>query len=172
MIMSGHRLGLFVLAVTMLFAAGASAQQKHVWLRTCVDNKKPTTCRIGQQLFLSKKIDGKQKNLGLVLGLSILYSEDPKTKKRALYMTFRMPLGVDLRPGAVMRIDKGPEIRLTYLQCTNSGCDASLPLDGKILKALKSGNTINIGFRPWGQTKVTAIPASLKGFTKAFRGLK
>ncbi len=172
MIMSGHRSGLFVLAVAMLFASGASAQEKHVWLRSCVDNKKPTTCRIGQQLFLSKKIEGKQKNMGLVLGLTVLYLKNSKTGKRSPYISIRMPLGVDLRPGAIMRIDKGPETRLVYLQCTNAGCDASLPIDSKNLKALKAGNTLNVGFRPWGRTRVTVVKASLKGFTKAFRGLK
>ncbi len=83
-----------------------------------------------------------------------------------------MPLGVDLRPGAVLSIDKGQETKLVYLQCTNAGCDASLRLNPQMVRTLKAGNVINVGFRGWGQTKVTVVKASLKGFSRAFGRLR
>ena len=38
------------------------------------------------------------------------------------YLTVPLPLGVDLRPGAVIKVDKEPEIALEYLKCTGNGC--------------------------------------------------
>ena len=83
-----------------------------------------------------------------------------------------MPLGVDLRPGAVIQIDKNKEINLPYLRCTNAGCDGSLVLNKKMLRSVLAGNDFNVGFRAWGSNKIQLVKASLSGFTKAFRRLK
>ena len=110
--------------------------------------------------------------MGKILGLAVIYVLAPKSKKREPYLSIQMPLGVDLRRGAVLRVDKGKEIPVQYLRCTNSGCDASLKLDSEILKALKAGNGLLVGFLPWGTNKTTVVNASLKGFTKAFKAIK
>ena len=161
-----------ILTAGLMFPLDLAAQEESAWKLICADGLKPETCRITQMLFLSKKIRGKQRAVGKILGLAVIYGLAPKSKKREPYLSIQMPLGVDLRRGAVLRVDKGKEIPVQYLRCTNSGCDASLKLDSKFLKALKAGNGLLVGFLPWGANKITAVNASLKGFTKAFKAIK
>ena len=163
---------MFPLDLAAQVSVDSAAQKKSSWKLICADGLKPETCRITQTLFLSKKIQGKQRTVGKILGLTVIYVLAPKSKKREPYLSIQMPLGVDLRRGAVLRVDKGKEIPVQYLRCTNNGCDASLKLDSEILKALKAGNGLLVGFLPWGANKTTAVNASLKGFTKAFKAIK
>ena len=155
-----------------LAAQVSAAQEDITWKLICADGFKPETCKITQTLFLSKKIQGKQRTVGKILGLMVIYMPAPKSKIREPYLSIQMPLGVDLRRGAVLRVDEGKETPVQYLRCTNSGCDASLKLDSKFLKALKAGNGLLVGFLPWGGDKTTVVNASLKGFTKAFEFLR
>lgn len=165
-------LSLCVFVACLLAVSSVQAQAKPAWEKICVDAKKPNTCRISQVLFLTKMVEGKQQTLGRILGLTIFYADDVKAKKRNPYISIQMPLGVDLRPGAVLRVDEGQEIRLPYLQCTGAGCDASLPLDSKLLKSFEAGKSIRVGFRAWGAEDVNVVEASLIGFTQAFNGIK
>ncbi len=161
-----------ILTAGMLFSSPLVAQEVSDWKKTCVDANKAETCRISQVRIYNKEVDGKQQPVGKILGLTVLYATDAKTSVRAPYMSIQMPLGVDLRGGAVFRVDAGKEISVPYLQCTNAGCDASYPLDSVLIKQMKAGKTLTVGFRAWGNVKVTAVNASLKGFTKAFGALK
>jgi len=163
---------MFPLDLAAQVSVDLTAQKKSSWRLICADGLKPETCKIIQTLFLSKKIQGKQRAVGRILGLTVIYLPAPKSKKREPYLSIQMPLGVDLRRGAVLRVDKGKEIPVQYLRCTNSGCDASLKLDSEILKALKAGNGLLVGFIAWGGNKTTAVNASLKGFAKAFETLR
>ena len=163
---------MFTLDLAAQVSVDLAAQKKSSWKLICADGLKPETCLITQTRFLSKKIQGKQRTGGKILGLAVIYAPAPKSKKREPYMSIQMPLGVDLRRGAVLRVDKGKEIPVQYLRCTKSGCDASLKLDSEILKALKAGNGLLVGFLPWGGNKTTAVNASLKGFAKAFETLR
>ena len=79
---------------------------------------------------------------------------------------------MDLRPGAVLRVDEGEEIAVPYLQCTQAGCDASIKLEAKLLWAMKQGEQFLVGFRAWGSDQTNVVNASLIGFTKAFQGLQ
>ena len=162
----------FTLDLAAQVSVDSAAQENSSWKLICADGLKPKTCRITPMLFLSKKIQGKQQTVGKILGLAVIYGLAPKSKKREPYLSIQMPLGVDLRRGAGLRVDKGKEISVQYLRCSKSGCDASLKLDSEILKALKAGNGLLVGFLPWGTNKTTVINASLKGFTKAFKAIK
>ena len=162
----------FTLDLAAQVSVDLAAQKKSSWKLICADGLKPETCRITQTLFYSKKIKGKQKTLGKILGLTVIYVPDLKSKIREPYLSIQMPLGVDLRRGAVLRVDKGKEIPVQYLRCTNNGCDASLKLDSRFIKTLKAGNGLLVGFIPWGGNKTTAVNASLKGFAKAFETLR
>ena len=162
----------FTLDLAAQVSVDLAAQKTSPWKLICADGLKPETCRITQTLFLSKKIQGKQRAVGRILGLTVIYVPAPKSKIREPYLSIQMPLGVDLRRGAVLRVDKGKEIPVRYLRCTKSGCDASLKLDSRFIKALKAGNGLLVGFLPWGGNKTTAVKASLKGFSKAFNVLK
>tara|TARA_B100000676_G_C17730123_1_gene655920 strand:+ start:97 stop:618 length:522 start_codon:yes stop_codon:yes gene_type:complete len=148
------------------------AASEEPWKVICDNPKQMKTCLIRQQLFLRKNIDGKEKMVGRVLSLTVIYGAQPPKKVRTPYLSVQMPLGLDLRPGAVMRIDSGKEYRLEFLQCTTNGCDASIILDQNLIRALKMGNQLQVGFRPWGTDKTNVVPASLSGFTKAFGRIK
>ncbi|WP_417788901.1 invasion associated locus B family protein [Terasakiella pusilla] len=163
----------FLLGLCVLFASQARAQEVSAWKKDCVKSADSQSCRISQQLFLSQKSkSGQQETVGRVLGLTVLYVEDQKSKKRTPYMSVSMPLGVDLRPGAVLKIDKGQDISIEYLRCTQSGCDASIELTKGLLNSLKAGSDLFVGFRPWGSEKVAVLKATLSGFSKAFNSIK
>ena len=150
----------------------ANAQQGPVWKTVCADVENVKTCRISLGVHLQKKgEDGKQRVAGRVLALNVLYLENSETKERSPHLSVSVPLGVDIRPGAVLRIDQGKSIPIGYLRCTQSGCDASIKLDDKLLGALKAGSDLFVGFRPWGSTETSALKVSLTGFTKAFNSL-
>ncbi|WP_135081910.1 invasion associated locus B family protein [Terasakiella sp. SH-1] len=162
-----------VFAFLAFFLTAESYAQAKSWKKVCSDVKKAETCRLTQQLFLSQKNkQGKPQTVGRVLALTVIYAQHHKTKKREPYLSIQMPLGVDLRPGAVLKVDKGADMAVKYLRCTNAGCDASLKLDGKRLKAFKAGNHLFVGFRPWGSTKTTVLKASLAGFSKGIASIK
>ena len=163
---------MFPLDLAAQVSVDLAAQKKSSWKLICADGLKPETCRITQTHYLSKKIQGKQRTVGKILGLTVIYMPAPKSKIREPYLSIQMPLGVDLRRGAVLKVDKGKGIPLQYLRCTKSGCDASLKLDSRFIKTLKAGNGLLVGFLPWGGNKIAAVNASLKGFTKAFKTLR
>ena len=166
-------LAVFLVPQAGVKIAGAQTAGGPPWEKSCADPKNQESCRITQNLFLSQKdAEGKQQTVGKILGLTVIYATDQDTKKRTPYLSIQMPLGVDLRPGAVVRVDEGEERPLPFLQCTTAGCDASLRLDPPILDSLKAGQKFLVGFRPWGQTQTTVVEASLTGFTKAFSSLK
>lgn len=149
-----------------------SAQNAEPWKRVCQDDAKIESCRIVQQLFLNKNVDGKKQTVGRVLSLAVLYLQVPQTGQRQPFMSIIMPLGVDLRAGAKIKVDKGEEISLRFLQCTKAGCAASIGLDAKLLDAMKAGNLLRVAFRPWGSKETAVLEASLAGFTKGINSLK
>lgn len=161
----------FALAV-MSYSPAAFAQNAEPWKRICQDETKKESCRIEQQLYLNKNVDGKKQTVGRVLSLAVLYLAVPQATQRQPYMSILMPLGVDLRVGSKIKVDKGQEISLRFLQCTKAGCAASVALDEKLLAAMKAGNVLRVAFRPWGSKETAVLNASLKGFTKALGSLK
>ncbi|MFT6558756.1 invasion associated locus B family protein [Sneathiella sp.] len=162
-----------LLGLSIAWATSASAQSGNVWKTVCADAQKAETCRISQQIFLTKQLkSGEKKVAGRVLGLDVMYATDTKKQTRGPYLSISMPLGVDLRPGAVLKIDDGQDISVKYLRCTTAGCDASLPLTPAVLQSMKQGNSLFVGFRAWGNDKVTVLKASLQGFTKSFNNIK
>ena len=142
------------------------------WERVCIDMDDPTTCRIVQNLFLNKTVDGKSQTVGRILQVNVLYATEADTGNRTAHLSMNLPLGVDLRPGAVIRIDEDDEIPLPYLQCLADGCAISTVIDEELLQKMKLGNQLFVGFRPWGTTEITIVPASLIGFSRAFTSIK
>ena len=148
------------------------AEEAEPWRKVCEDENDSATCRMVQELFLRQEVDGEQKTLGRVLGASVIYASETEGGERAPYLSMKLPLGVDLRSGAALRVDKNEEISLQFLRCTNQGCDVSLKLSGDFVNSLKAGNTLYVGFRPWGEQDTSVLNVSLIGFTKIFGELK
>ncbi len=159
-------------AVFLIGSSVVEAASQPVWQKVCVDRSNPKSCRITQQLFLKKNVNGEEKIVGKILKLSVVYVLNKKTEKREPHLILQMPLGIDLRVGAALKIDKGKEIPLQFLQCTKAGCDTSLKLDNQLLQSLKAGIDLNVGFKAWGSNQTTVIKASLKGFTRSFSALR
>ena len=151
----------------------AIAKSEGVWKRVCGDEGNIESCRISQQIFLSQKDkEGNDRVAGRVLGLSVLYVQEGEVGKKQPFLAMQMPLGVDLRPGAVFKIDDGPEVKVNYLQCTNAGCDASLPIDSNMMLSMRGGKQMSVGFRPWGSERAMVLNASLSGFDKALKSIR
>tara|TARA_Y100001934_G_C12001229_1_gene607781 strand:- start:99 stop:578 length:480 start_codon:yes stop_codon:yes gene_type:complete len=149
------------------------AKNVGVWEKVCGDQANPKTCRIRQDLFLQKKNnEGKLVTLGRVLRLNVVYSNVDNGTKRIPFLSIQVPMGVDLRAGTVFQIDNAKQINLPYLRCTTYGCDASVKLSRDILRNMKAGNQIKVGFKKWGDKNASVISATLKGFTAALAGIK
>ena len=161
-----------LLALSMA-AVSAGAQSANVWERVCENGNDAQSCRITQELFVTRTAaDGTEQVAGRILGLHVLYAVEEPTGQWLPYLSVQMPMGVDLRPGAVLKVDQGADIPIQYLRCTEAGCDASIQLQPPLLQALKAGNELFVGFRAWGSEETTVLSASLIGFSSAYAGLQ
>jgi len=148
-----------------------SADNNKRWDVICQDDGNPSTCRMEQNLYVSKELEGGQKKAGKVLGVTILYITNQKTGEREPHMNLMLPLGVDLRAGVVFRVDQKKETQLRYLTCTQRGCETALPVGDKLLESMLDGREMQVGFRGWGSQQTSVVKVSLIGFTRAFSTL-
>ncbi len=162
---------IFAFLTLVGFAGGVSAQETPQWKVICQDDSNPQTCRMSQNHYIQRTTKDGKKVAGKILGVTIIYLADKKTGQRHPHMSIQVPLGVDLRPGLIYRIDNGSQINLPFLRCTKSGCDAALQVSEELLEAMLGGTDMQIGFRGWGAQQVTVVKVTLIGFTKAFSSL-
>ncbi len=129
----------------------------------------PQKCRLTQNVLVK---DNKG-HVSKILSLMVQYVEDARTRKRGPFLSVRFPLGVDLRSGAIIKIDGFKQHQLTFLQCVQQGCDAGLRVKGKVLDDFLQGRDVmKVGFRPWNSKKTVVVKTSLKGFLGQFKKLK
>ncbi|WP_339776468.1 invasion associated locus B family protein [uncultured Thalassospira sp.] len=152
-------------------AMAQDANNGPLWKKEC-DDKNPGRCQIGQQVFLQKDVEGKKQTVGRILAVTVQKAVNPKTKAEVAILTMQLPLGVDLRPGIVIKVDQGPEMKVIYGKCTNAGCDAALVMSDELLASMKAGAELLVGFRAWGNEQTQVIKASLTGFTAALGSIK
>jgi invasion protein IalB len=82
---------------------------------------------------------------------------------------FLLPVGLLLRPGFRLVIDKGEPIEGHFAICFPNGCFAEAELNNATLGALKKGTTANVIVRNQGNIEVTfSLP--MKDFGPAFDG--
>ena len=161
------------LIITFALSAPAWPQASSAstpWTKICKDEKNAASCSMVQQQFLMKTVDGKEQKAGRVLQITIVYTQ--VAKKRVPVISLQLPLGVDLRSGVVVKIDKGKEFNIPYLQCRSFGCDVSIGINTQLLARLKKGSDMVVGFVAWGSAKTSLMKVSLKGFTKVYNQLK
>jgi len=92
----------------------------------------------------------------------------PQKNQPLLLIT--LPLGVALKPGLQLRIDQAGSWAMGFDVCTADGCRAALPMDAKLIKALKKGVKAEVAIKELrGQT--LAIPLSLLGFTRGYQAI-
>jgi len=131
------------------------------WTVQCGTAESVKRCVMGQaiQVQISEKA---------VLSVALEIGRVGEKQELALIMT--APLGISLPPGIQLKIDAGKVIRAPYRICTK-GCVALLPMDSKLIGALKKGKEAKVGI-VIGAEKGVALPISLTGFTKAFNYFK
>ena len=110
-----------------------AAEDAAPWAVVCADANNARTCRMKQTLFVNQTVKGQQKRLGQLLSITVLYVGE---KARRPLLVMRLPLGVDLRPGMVLRVDNYEEIKAPYLRCTNAGCAVQVGLTTELVAQL------------------------------------
>ncbi|CDX56136.1 Invasion associated locus B family protein [Mesorhizobium plurifarium] len=109
---------------------------------------------------------------------------EAKTGQRVLTVTVRrqqgaagfamllaLPHGLFLPSGASYQIDSGKKATVAIQTSDQNGAYAAVPLSVELVKAMRSGTTLNIGMESVTRKPVT-IPVSLKGFSAAIDKLE
>ncbi|WP_246672379.1 MULTISPECIES: invasion associated locus B family protein [unclassified Mesorhizobium] len=104
---------------------------------------------------------------------------EAKTGQRVLTVTVRrqqgtpgfamllaLPHGLFLPSGTSYQIDSGKKVTIAIQTSDQNGAYAATPLAPDLLKAMRSGATLNVGMESVTRKPVT-IPVSLKGFGAA-----
>jgi invasion protein IalB len=90
-----------------------------------------------------------------------------------LFAVMTLPFGVDLRAGAVIKIDDGAEVKAVYNTCLPDGCQAIVELDENLQSQFNTGKIMKVGFRPWGgDEKTFVVDVPLEGAKDALTALK
>jgi invasion protein IalB len=90
-------------------------------------------------------------------------------------MLIILPLGIELPPGAAVKVDEGEEAPAQIRRCVRAGCEVELLLEPNVLARLKSGTVANVLFQipdEQGRTRTVGVPFSLLGFTAALEEIK
>ncbi|MBV1786440.1 invasion associated locus B family protein [Marinobacterium sp. D7] len=143
----------------VVFVVAGFVAQPSAWAETFGDWRvdcKEGLCQAVQQLFV-----GEGDKRSRVLAASVI-----KVKEQ-LVLQLVLPLGVDLRPGIVTRIDEAAEQHFAFTTCVTDGCVALIPLNDSLLSAMRSGKHMKAGFRPFRSEQTLVVELSLSGFTKA-----
>lgn len=117
---------------------------------------------IAQQIVSLKSDAGLQ----TLLALSLVPTANDRNN-----LEIKLPFGLDLRPGVVMRVDERTEENLPFLTCMADGCVAVAEATDERIAALQAGANLTVGFRQLGQQQTLAIQASLVGFSAAYARL-
>lgn len=141
-----------LLALSLAMPLMVQAETVGDWRVECKEEQ----CQAVQQLFV-----GEGDKRSRVLSASVI-----KVKEQ-LVLQLVLPLGVDLRPGIVTRIDDSEEQHFAFTTCVTDGCVALLPLKDVLFASMKAGNSMKAGFRPFSSEQTLVVELSLSGFTKA-----
>ena len=100
-----------------------------------------------------------------------LLSISPGPDLQQSYAVMTVPVGVYLRPGVEIHIDRRRPFKVLYEICDTSGCHAGFKLSGPVLEAFRQG--LDAKVRVWtAQDKAVDFPVSLRGFSAGFQYYK
>lgn len=127
------------------------------WTGQCeeIDGKK--VCGITQTVF-----DQDKKPVVNIFIRKIKEQKDP-------IAFVKVPLGVNLRAGLGLAVDKKEIAQVPYTVCDPAGCNALVPLNSELLSKIKKGKKMQVGMLLVNQEIV--FSASLSGITKAIGAL-
>lgn len=131
------------------------------WVSVCRTVQGVERCHISQNLYLENEQGSNrllQATVGKLDGGNVLQ--------------LILPLGVDLRPGIVFKIDEEEEFAAPYITCMQEGCVVAIGLDQTLWRTLRGGAVAKIGFRPFNTEQTVVLEMSLLGFTRASNTIK
>ncbi|XKH60069.1 invasion associated locus B family protein [Halomonas sediminis] len=165
-----NRLKTLLLLLLLLIPLSVSAQENEPrvtehqdWRSVCIDTPQGERCQAQQSLNMENEQGSSRLLLASVL-------QNGENAPRILELL--LPLGLDVSSGIVMQIDDGEEMRVPFATCLEQGCYAILPLEDNLMKSMRSGSVIRIGFRPFNARQTHAVEVSLMGFTAATNAVK
>lgn len=137
------------------------------WIGACVEINGQERCQIQQTLMIEPKNKAEDEDKkGFMVQLTVIKEGDRH------FMNVLVPKGVDLRPGVMLQVDQGDQMRVPYATCNNIGCLSIVGIDKPLEELLKKGKEMTIGFIPFGTKDPIGVKASLIGFTEAFKSIK
>ena len=93
-------------------------------------------------------------------------------KARTLAMIFRLPPVTNLQKGVVFNIDKNPSYKANIASCTPDLCTSLFQISDDVLKQLKSGTQIVVGFALTNGQPPMKLTLPLEGYAQAFDALQ
>jgi len=87
---------------------------------------------------------------------------------KAEILEYRVPLGVDLRKGVALRIDRRQRFATQMLNCKADGCVGFASVTTALLKAMASGEELDLVYRDYDTDREIAITYNLLGFTRSY----
>ncbi|MEJ2116408.1 MAG: invasion associated locus B family protein [Alphaproteobacteria bacterium] len=144
--------------------AAASKKAKNFWVKLCdkAHSAKNPKKKIDVCVTHHEQIHTKT---GMVL-VSVALRQIEGQKNVVMVM---VPLGMQLRPGVLMKFDNDKPIKLDYTFCAVLGCYAELEATPAIVKKMKSAKKITVGFMsPEGKLVPMGVP--MDGFVKTLDG--
>lgn len=154
---SARRANIAGLAIgAALLGGGASlhAQQNTVaaWRVECSGDGKILDCRAVQQMI-------QQDTRQIVAHFAVRVPPDAK----APVMMIQLPLGLNLAEPIQMKVDNGAPDKYPIQTCTATGCFAGMPLNDKLVAAMRSGQLLRLAFQDSNKRPIT-VDVPLLGF--------
>jgi invasion protein IalB len=134
-------------------AAGAQDAPPAAWRVECTGDGKSLECRALQSLV--NREDNKQ----LVALISVRTPSDTKTP----VMMLQLPLGLNVAEPVQLKIDNGPVEKQPIQTCTNNGCFVGLPLNDKMLAAMRGGTLLKVTMQDSNKRSIS-LDVPLLGF--------
>ncbi|MFW5443021.1 MAG: invasion associated locus B family protein [Methylococcaceae bacterium] len=143
--------------------AGVGVNDENIyqsWQKKCqIIANKDNVCLIYQN-YITKK-SGK-----VLLSVSFSYTGSDNH----LVASFKLPLGMFLPSGLVLKVDDNEKIDFVIQTCLPDGCYASINIERNVLNEFKLGQEVKVGFKTMAQRQVV-VKLSLKGFKAAIDSL-
>jgi len=144
-------------------AALETGQQFGQWSVQCTEKDKEArkACHLFQNL-----VRGEGEQAERILYLAVGYQSGEAHPIAVL----RMPLGIWLPEGVVLRIDRGETRQVPVQTCYESGCRTVVALESELLSEMKSGERLEIVLHN-DKGEPVSIPVSLSGFKRGVETL-
>jgi invasion protein IalB len=153
---SVRRVNIAWLAIgVVLLGGGASLHAQNTvtaWRVECSGDGKTLDCRAVQQMI-------QQDTRQIVAHFAVRVPSDTKTP----VMMIQLPLGLNLAEPIQMKVDNGAPDKYPIQTCTATGCFAGMPLNDKLLAAMRSGQLLRLAFQDSNKRPIT-VDLPLLGF--------